>query len=279
VDYFVSAFYAMVDEVVQITGCDRESLLDDFRQVHRHFHNSEEPYALLGTQTVRSLYGDLPLEEIIHILDPAFHAFNSARKRHLTLYPQVLDTLSALQKSGVRLVAHTESMLYATVDRLNRLGLFDYFEKIYCRERSSINRLAPANDGSWLDQFPMQKITELSLHQAKPNPSVLLEICDREGVRPSDSGYVGDSIARDILMARHANVFSIWAAYGASYNSEQYKALVRVSHWTEADVLRERNLSEEARDIRPDWIAYRSFAEVLDALDVSEAEIGQRKLG
>ena len=35
--HLVPSFYAMVDEVVTITGCDRETLLDDFRRVHQAY--------------------------------------------------------------------------------------------------------------------------------------------------------------------------------------------------------------------------------------------------
>jgi FMN phosphatase YigB (HAD superfamily) len=38
VAYFVPSFYAMVDKVVELLGCDRERLLDDFRKVHQRHH-------------------------------------------------------------------------------------------------------------------------------------------------------------------------------------------------------------------------------------------------
>jgi phosphoglycolate phosphatase len=81
-------------------------------------------------------------------------------------------------------------------------------------------------------------------------------------------GLVGDSIARDILMSKRADIFSIWAAYGAQHDPEQYSQLVRISHWTSDEIARELRLKEEAKDIRPDFIARTSFAEVLMALDI-----------
>jgi hypothetical protein len=50
VGYFVPSFYAMVDTAVQITGCERETLLDDFRREHRARGDSEQPFALLETE-------------------------------------------------------------------------------------------------------------------------------------------------------------------------------------------------------------------------------------
>src|ERR1700730_12459155 len=88
--YFVPSFYAMVDEVVKITGCDREWLLDDFRTVHRTYHDSAHAFALLEPQTIHKIFRDKSRNEIANILDSAFHAFNSTRKATLRLYPGVL---------------------------------------------------------------------------------------------------------------------------------------------------------------------------------------------
>ena len=197
--YFVPSFYAMVDEVVTITGCDRETLLDDFRRVHQAYGDSEQPFALLETETVKKIYRNAPVSSIIDALDPAFHAFNLSRKNNLKLHPYVRETLETLKAAKIRLIAHTEAKLYGVVDRLNRLDLFPYFNRVYCRERSLSPHPRPRSGVEWLDQFPMDKIIELSRHQTKPNPDVLLEICLNEGCVPERSAYVGDSIARDVM--------------------------------------------------------------------------------
>src|SRR3954451_14041774 len=270
VAYFVSAFYAMVDETIKITGCNREQLLDDFRAVHREHSDSEHPFALLETQTIKRLF---PLEtrtEIARRLDSAFYAFNSKRKESLKLYPGVKEGLDAVCSQGVTLVAHTESKLYAVVDRLTRLELTNYFSKIYCKERSVADHPNPSVGSQWLSRFPMNKVRELSHHQKKPSPEVLLEICADQRVAPEETAYVGHSIARDIMMANDAGVYSIWAKYGTSPHSEAYPLLVRVSHWTEQDVRTERELAEKAKGIRPDYTLHTDFSEI-EGLFSSEA--------
>lgn len=269
VGYFVPAFYAMVDEVVRLTNCDREQLLDDFREVHRRHHDSEHPFSLLETQTIRTRFSGKSEKEIAQILDPAFHAFNSRRKQSLKLYPGVRAGLDALVRDGVILVAHTESKLFAVVDRLRRLELTEYFRRIYCRERPNSKHPNPDIGVSWLQDFPMHKVVELSHHQRKPGPDVLLEICRKEGVLPNQASYVGDSMARDMLMAKQANVCAIWAKYGASHRESDYDKLVRISHWTEDDVKREKTLKERAKHIRPDHVLERGFAEISDLFEVS----------
>lgn len=265
VAYFVPAFYAMADAVVSMTGCDRERLLDDFREVHRAAHDSEHPFALLDTETIRKQFKGASRSEMARALDPAFHAFNSARKKNLKLYPGVRETLDALEREGVQLVAHTESKLYGVVDRLRRLDLSKYFIKVYCRERSLTSHPANGIGTDWLADFPMDRVVELSHHQTKPNRDVLLEICTNEGFTPQDAAYVGDSIPRDVLMAKRAGVFAVWAAYGAMRDPQLYDALVRISHWTPEEIARERRLREEAREIEPDYVLRDSFTEIANA--------------
>jgi phosphoglycolate phosphatase len=112
----------------------------------------------------------------------------------------------------------------------------------------------------------LQRIVELSHHQRKPDPDVLLEICRDQGIDPEDTAYVGDSIARDIFMARTAGVLAIWAKYGASPTRRDYERLVRISHWTAADVARERELNEITHGIEPDVVLSHDFAEIVRPL-------------
>jgi phosphoglycolate phosphatase len=267
IGYFVPSFTAMVDAAVDIMGCDREQLLDDLRDVHRRHHDSEHPFALLETATVRTQYKEMSLAEIGDALNPALHAFNSTRLKTLKLNPGVSEGLAALDQAGVLLIAHTESKLYGAVDRLERLGILKHFRKIYCRERPRSKHPRPDRLEAWLNRIPMHLVRELANHQAKPDPKVLLEICAAEGIAPRDATYVGDSIARDVLMAKRAGVFAIWAEYGARHDASQYEALVRVSHWTAEEVAREKRLNVEASGIRPDYVAHSSFLDVLEALE------------
>ncbi|MGE0119577.1 MAG: HAD family hydrolase [Dongiaceae bacterium] len=278
VAYFVPSFYAMADKAAEIMGCDREKLLDDFRLVHQRHHDSEHPFALFETRTVRESFRGQPFHEVVRALDPALHAFNSSRKRLLELHPGVSSTLQTLRASGVVLIAHTESRLYGVVDRLRRFNLTEYFSRIYCRQRATSKHPNELVDNNWLADFPMHRVVELSHHQMKPDPDVLREICSREGFSVDHAAYVGDSIARDVLMAKRARVFAIWAAYGAHHNEQQYAALVRITHWTSTDVEREKRLRKEAESISPDYVARSSFSEVIDALQNESLRTSRRTI-
>ena len=69
--------------------------------------------------------------------------------------------------------------------------------------------------------------------------------------------------SRDVLMAKKTGVFSIWAAYGANHDPNEYEKLVRITHWTPADVKKEKRLQKEAKRVKPDYVAERSFSEIL----------------
>tara|TARA_R110002110_G_scaffold251251_1_gene467157 strand:- start:200 stop:1057 length:858 start_codon:yes stop_codon:yes gene_type:complete len=268
VGFFVPSFYAMVDEAVILLNCDRDILLDDLRSVHRKHHDAEHPFALLETQLVKDALGTLDDEERRRFLDPAFKAFNSKRKQTLRLYPGVEETLSALQSKGVMLVAHTESRFFAVAYRMRTLGLIDYFSRVYCRQRPEKSFVQENRTKTFIENFPDENVIELSMHQRKPDPSILLEIQDTMGILPSECAYVGDSLTRDILMAKQANTHAIWAKYGTEHDDQLYQELVRISHWTTEEVDREKDLKNRAATVQPDYILKNSFSEILKDLHI-----------
>ena len=259
----------MVDKVLELTDWDREQLLDEFQSVHQIHHDSEHPFALLETASVKAMFPDGNLKAAKNHFDEAFHAFNSMRKKTLAPYPTVQETLDILFSTEMSIVAHTESKLHAVVDRLRRLDLIKYFDKVFCRERGDSNH--PDQDAAewWFEEFPMEKVVELSHHQRKPDPTVLLEICNTMNVSPSDTVYVGDSIAHDIMMANEAGVFSIWTAYGTERDPSDWDKLVRITHWTQEDVAREKQLREVAQDFKPNFVAENSLSEILQPLGLT----------
>jgi phosphoglycolate phosphatase len=254
----------MVETAVEILDCNRDKLLDEFKKVHQTHHDSELPFALLETETVKKTFAGLNQSHILKQLDPAFYAFNSSKKKTLKLHEGVEETLDLLVQNEIKLIAHTESRLQGALDRINRLGIAKYFSKIYCRERSITVHPDTEYTNRWLAKFSLENVYELAHHQSKPNPEVLVEICSSENIKIQEAAYVGDSIAKDIMMAKQAGVFSIWAAYGSKHNRELYSSLVRISHWTPEDIIIEEQL-------RPDYIVKKSFRDVFEALQFAES--------
>ncbi|WP_412775670.1 HAD family hydrolase [Thalassospira lucentensis] len=262
VAYFVPSFYAMIDESVTVLDCSKELLLDEMRDVHRRHHDSEHPFALLDTSIVKSKFKNSSRSEIANRLDSALHRFNSMRKQSLHLYEGVEVGIQRLKSQNIKIVAHTESKLFTTLDRLKRLKVLQLFDHVYCLERPKSVHPHKHSASEWLDKFDLSIVTELAHEDRKPAPHVLQSICEDLGISPQNTAYIGDSIAKDIVMAKNANVFAIWAKYGTEVAPELYSKLVRISHWTEADVAREVRLKENAQGVEPDLTVLSFFEAV-----------------
>ncbi|WP_082972329.1 HAD family hydrolase [Mycobacterium sp. 1245852.3] len=239
---FVPSFYAMIDDAVTRWSIPREVLLDDLRAVHQRHGSSEHPFALSEARCIRDHFAELSEDEVRQELDPAFYAFNKARKAHLQLYPGVHETLKAIEAEGVPIVAYTDARAVNGADRIEKLGLRPFIKRLY----------APAQRLSSADH-ECDYVTVLPSEDRKPNPKTLRDICDRLDVDPRFSLYLGDSLVRDVFMAKCAGVVSAWARYGTAVDPNLWARLVRVTHWTEADVEREKEIREDAGlDSEPD---------------------------
>jgi FMN phosphatase YigB (HAD superfamily) len=258
---FLPAFYEMVSIAANALKIDRETLLDELREVHVKHHDVEHPFGLVETAVVREKLSSQTSEQVWALLDPAFHAFNSKRKLNLKPYPGTIETLTSLSNRGIRLVAYTDSTYFAAWGRVERLGLVDLLETVYCREKGT--SVLPPRDVLRHRLPPDGKIVEIPSHKSKPNPRVLTDIIAAQGYPLSDVAYVGDSLAKDILMAKRAGCFAIWAKYGAHTDKQMYDSLVRISHWTAEDIHRERNYASEAQSLIPDFVCQRSLEELL----------------
>lgn len=259
VSYFVPSFYAMVRKACIILGCSEEDLLDSIRLVHQRHHDTEHPFALLETDIVSSKCHGMTDREKYAVLDPAFHEFNIKRKNTLKLYDGVSDTLAMLKAANVLIIAHTESRVFSALDRLCRLGIAHHFDRIYCREKNSTKHPLGPNAPVFKH---LDKVFELSRHQQKPDATVLREICSEIGCHADDVAYVGDSIVRDVTMAKSCGILAIWARYGTAHDYGMYEQLVRVSHWTSEDVAREKALKNAFQTVRPD-IVIDTFPDLL----------------
>jgi phosphoglycolate phosphatase len=71
-------------------------------------------------------------------------------------------------------------------------------------------------------------------------------------------------------MAKAAGIVAVWARYGTIYDKKLRDLLVRVTHWTEADVNREAEYAFSRDSLRPDYSIDR-YSEILTLLDKPRA--------
>jgi phosphoglycolate phosphatase len=263
VTFFATSFQGMVDELVNLLGVDREQLLDEFKILHQQCGSSEQPFVALDLPSVKKRFGDASRHYRMDQLDRPLHVFNSLRKKNLHLYESVAETLGDLRAAGVVLVGHTESIAENVLFRLQKLGIVEYFKHLYVLESDYCGH--PDPDRAVALTPPPGLLRPVPRSERKPNPELLRDICRREGVHPADAYYVGDSLTRDMSMAKTAGVTAIWARYGTVYDRSLWKILVRVTHWTDEDVAREEELKKEYERIEPDY-TIDSFGELEDIL-------------
>jgi phosphoglycolate phosphatase len=254
---FARAIRALVRELAPVLGVGEERIQAELKVVHRRHHNSEHPFACFEIPSVRRRFPGATPEELLTELAVPLAAFDAARSTWLRLFDGVSDTLDALRAGGVVIVGHTEAIGPIARSRLRALGIDRAFASVYCIESQLPPHPSPEHEASAaLTLYPVPRADR------KPNPQLLRDICASEGARLSQSAYVGDSLVRDVWMARRAGVTAIWARYGQCWSEEDWATVVKVSHWTADDVRRELRLRESARGVRPDY-AIASFRELL----------------
>lgn len=263
VTFYSKSFDAMVSIICRETFLDKNSLLLEYRDIHRKYKNSEQPFATLDLPSIQRFFGTKDRGELSHKLKFAFDEFSRVRNDTLKLYPGVRETLIELKNKGVIIVGHTESFEYNSLYRLNKLGVLQFFKHIYTQK--DVNNTHP-----FVSNDPLYKVSEtlvkhLGHHERKPNPELLKHICKVEGFDVSEAIYVGDSLAKDISMAKSVNIKACWAEYGRTFDNSAWDILLKITHWDENDAKREKEISETYKNIRPD-VTLSEFSDILNCL-------------
>lgn len=270
-DIWHSSFSALLDEVAKISGLPSEVLERDASNVHQRHRTSEYSFLLNEMECLRTLHGG---EDVTVTYAEAIHRFRSARKRTTHLYPTVGETLRTVQSYGVPIVAYTDSLAFHSFLRIKALGLDGVINVMYSPpdhkvpdglNLSEVRALAPSEY-----EFDHTVRRELPLGAAKPDSTVLKQICTDFGVAPEETVYVGDSPMKDVAMAQAVGAIDVLAEYGISVHRDGYDLLRRVSHWTKADIERERQLAA-SQDVIPRYVLRQQFSELLDIVELAGA--------
>jgi phosphoglycolate phosphatase-like HAD superfamily hydrolase len=262
VDVWYKSFTAMLDRLALDSGVPRETLIPEFKAIHERHGTSEYAFSI---QELPSLQAKYPGEDLAARFGEAIHAYRTARKCALKLYPNVAETLESLKDKGCLLIGYTESLSFYTGYRVRNLGLDRILDYLYSPPDHELpNGLTPAQ----LRAYPGERYElRRTIHrhipagELKPNPKVLLDIIREIGASRSEVIYVGDSLMKDVRMAQNANVTNVWAEYGQAQNREEYELLRRVTHWTAADVARETRIT--AGDVKPEHVLETGFDQIL----------------
>jgi FMN phosphatase YigB (HAD superfamily) len=263
VDSWYHSFSAMLRVLVEQSGVPQETLEREIRVIHRGHGTSEYAFLIEELPSLQKQHPDADLAELYR---SAVRAYRQAGDESLRLYPTVLETLWAIKEQGSLIVAYTESMAFYTAYKLRNLGLDGVIDYLY----SPPDHDLPAGfSADQAHKYPLEMYElKATIHRhtprgmTKPSAAILQEIIRDLGASPDSVLYVGDSLMKDIPMAKDVGVYSALARYGEAQRRPEYDLLRRVSHWTDEDVAREREVLSRPT-AAPTVHLHRSLAELL----------------
>jgi phosphoglycolate phosphatase len=266
-----ASFPAMLDVLVKQSGIPQPVIEAEARVVHRANRTSE--YAFL-IESLPCLQAKHPGGNLVEIYKDAIAAYKKARDETLALYPTVLETLKALTARGVVLVGFTDSLSYYSRSRIQRLQLDGVLKFLYSPADHDLPEGTTAADHRSRPpeayQFKFTKHLHTPDGVFKPNAALLSQIIGEVGADPGATIYVGDSLMKDVLMAQQAHVLDVFAEYGKAQDRPGYEILRRVTHWTDEDVEREKQLKARY-NVHPTYTLRERFSELLDLFDFGSA--------
>jgi phosphoglycolate phosphatase-like HAD superfamily hydrolase len=256
-----ASFSAMILEVEKISGIEREKLYPEIRAIHQRVGTSE--YSLLLSE-IPSLVAKYGKDSVLNEMGPAIDAFRNARRKTLKLYDTVADTLLEAKSAGTKIVAYTESQAFYTSYRFKKLGLDTLVDILFSPPDHQIpdgtSLLSMRAKPPSAYEFAHTKHFFTPKGELKPNPKLLGDILAEVGADARECIYVGDSLFKDIAMAKDAGVLDFHAEYGASHSREEYQLLVGVTHWNDEDVEFEKRIQQ--RDVAPTYRLSKTFGEL-----------------
>ena len=240
-----ACYDAAIDWIRRASGRFEHDWAPEFRQFHVRAGTSEAP------PTVE----DLAPHGLDHRHSEVAALYEDVRRANTTAFPKVADTFAALRARGVLIVAHTDTppaIAGARLDALGLDGLVDHlFSTVTARTRHDL-----------VESTHLSRTRHAISRTPKPEPLALLNIVRGLNLDIRECVFVGDSLLKDILMARDVGMTSVLAQYGCARDSDSYELLRRVSHWTDADIAREKALKTRG-EVTPDMTLEGDFSELL----------------
>lgn len=253
-------FKALIENVLDITKLDKTDLLSEIRQVHKRHGTSEYSFLLTELPSLLKVYGDT--STIRSNLDRAISAYQLERMSRLKLYDSVQETLVQIKERGTTIVAYTESKAWHSKFRFKALGLDKLIDTLY----SPPDHTVPLGEKDKQNiELYLTQVRHTPPNELKPNPKLLEDIITEKGFKKSESCYIGDSRLKDIEMAHFANVDHVYAKYGNQHFDKEdtrYELLRKVSHWSDKDIEREKQIIAGDHHIEPTRVA-NQFSDLL----------------
>jgi phosphoglycolate phosphatase len=273
VDYIVPAVEAMVTAVQQATGAPRLKVVQSLKAVYTKYESNEYPFALQES----SLFQEFPEFSSFDklVIEPARLAFAQARRKYMKPYKGVVETLAALKARRIPVVALTDAPRNPAEQRVKRMELDQYLTALYTMpgftfpagpDGSTLvapDIVAKQERGSYRAACP---VIELPKEFEKPNPGGLKKILATYSVAPHEVLVVGDSVKKDIAVAREVGAHDAFAEYG-TYISHEYRERLDIISSSAITRRHAASVFESGQQAVTPTRALSNYAQVLGVID------------
>jgi FMN phosphatase YigB (HAD superfamily) len=272
IDYIVPAVEAMVDAVQLATGFPRIKVVQSLKSVYTKYESNEYPFALQESTIFHEFPEFGSFDKLI--IEPARMAFTEARKKYLKPYKNVESTLKTLKEKQIIVVALTDAPRNPAEQRIKRMGLDVYLSAIYTMPGFTFPKntegealvapdiLQKQERGEYNAQCPA---IELPRDWEKPNPLGLKKILQTYGLAPSEVLVVGDSVKKDIGVAREVGCHDVWAEYG-TYVSHEYRERLDIISSSAITRRHAASVYEGAQPVKPTH-TISNFGQILELVE------------
>lgn len=273
VDYIVPAMEAMVAAVCQATGFPRIKVVQSLKKVYAKYESNEYPFALQES----SIFEEFPefgsFDKLV--IEPARMSFSEARKKYMKPYKGVTATLEALKERKLPVVALTDAPRNPAEQRAKRMGFDRHLTAIYTLPGFQLpaspegqtlvapDILQKEERGEYRAACP---VIELPRDYEKPNPKGLMQICRTYSVDPKDVLVIGDSLKKDIGVAREVGAVDCWAEYG-TYVSLEYRERLDIISAPSVTRRHAASVYESGQQPLKATHVMSSFQQILDVID------------
>lgn len=238
-DYFVPALRDFLKDLSARLDRPVSELAEDIGRVIDRHGTHEYPWLLEETGFAWANFSDKVPEFLQDYVKPFWESLDANRAKYLRPYPQVLETLEALKRKGIKVVALSDAPDYMA--RIRNKQVFDgLLDAVYALETTE-----PGPDAVWQpislahgrERLKLLKESSANLSTRlevlpksfeKPSPAGLDRVLKDFGVFPFEVTFIGDSLKKDGLVAASRGIRYIWAHYGYQLPAE-YDDLVHHS--------------------------------------------------
>ncbi len=238
-DYFVPAMRDFLRDLSSSSNKPVHELAQDIGHIIERRGSHEYPWLLEETSFAWSYFEKDPATFTRDYVKPFWEALDHNRSKYLHAYPRVLDTLAELKSRGVKIVALSDAPEYMARVRNQQVfdGLLDAVYSLETVEPDKDDIFHPISLAHGRERVKQLRQSTANLKTAlhilpqsyeKPCAAGLDRILQDFEVFPQECLFVGDSLAKDGMVAASRGIPFIWAHYGTSLPAE-YEEMVNRS--------------------------------------------------